>query len=281
MMAGEAPSPMLRQETIVLPTATGSGPQPPGQISATAHPGATFERLATGSSRLDALLGGGFPAGSATLLYGPPFSGKQVLQRLAFAAAACRGIPATFILHGVTAEAMSRSLRCLHPDFADAEKAGVVSYVDAHSQFLGEPTTHPNAVYLEDPNDTATLVKALDGRTDFPSGAGLVAIQSASTAIIDLGPGRAFQMLRSVLGRTLKAGGVGLVSLETGMHPESEVQMAKHVCASMIEMRKKRDSLCLHVEGLETTVPKPGWVEYDFSPRSFRVTGGFAARTIR
>src|SRR5688572_10239462 len=117
-----------------------------------------FTRLSTGNARLDVLLGGGYPAGAATLLYGPPFVGKQVLQQLAFTSAACRGIPSTFILHGMTAEAMSLRLRALEPAFADAERAGVVSYVDAHSHFLGEAAEHPNAVYVADPNDTASLV---------------------------------------------------------------------------------------------------------------------------
>lgn len=240
-----------------------------------------FTRLSTGNARLDVLLGGGYPAGAASLLYGPPFVGKQVLQQLAFTSAACRGMPSTFILHGVTADAMSRRLCFLEPAFAQAEKAGNVSYVDAHSHFLGEPTAHPNAVYVADPNDTVGLVKALDDRPGFPSGPGLVAVQSASTALVDLGPSRAFQFLRSILGRTLRAGGVGLVSLQSGMHTDSEVQMAKSVCAGMLELRKKGDALYLHIEGLETSVAKPGWIEYELNSRGFRVTGSFATKTIR
>ena len=257
------------------------GPTPDPTLAAPRPTPPAFTRLSTGNTRLDVLLGGGYPAGAATLLYGPPFVGKQVLQQLAFTSTACRGIPATFILHGMTADAMSRRLRSLEPAFADAEKAGTVSYVDAHSHFLGEPTAHPNAVYVADPNDTASLVKALDNRPDFPTGPGLVAIQSASTALVDLGPSRAFQFLRSVLGRTLKAGGVGLVSLQAGMHTESEVQMAKSVCAGMLELRKKGDALYLHIEGLETSVAKPGWIEYELGARGFRVTGSFATKTIR
>lgn len=64
------------------------------------------------------------------------------------------------------------------------------------------------------------------------------------------------------------------------MHPESEVQMAKHLCAGMIEMRKKGEAHCLHIEGLETSFVRPGWIEYVSSPRSFKVTGSFASRSI-
>ena len=65
------------------------------------------------------------------------------------------------------------------------------------------------------------------------------------------------------------------------MHPESEVQMTKHLCAGMIEMRKKGETYCLHVEGMETAFLRPGWIEYEFTARSFKVIGSFASRTIR
>lgn len=240
----------------------------------------SFTRLSAGVPRLDTLLGGGVPAGSAVLLYGPPFTGKQVLQQLAFVAAAVRGVPSTYVLHGIAADTLSRRLRALDPRFAAAEESGLVSYVDVHSHFLGEPATHPCVVPVEDPNDAIRLVKALEQRPAFASGPSFVAIQSASTLLVDAGMTRAFQFLRTLLGRVLRSGGVGSVCLQAGMHTETEVQMAKHLCAGMVELRKKGDVHALHVEGLETTVPRPGWIEYEFAPRSFRVTGSFAARVI-
>lgn len=239
----------------------------------------SFTRLGTGITRLDGLLGGGYPGGAATLLYGSPFCGKIVLQQAAFVAAAVRGVPATFILHGLSAETLSRRLNALDPRFAAAEQSGLVTYVDVHSHFLGEPSTHPNALQVDDPHDATKLIKALEERPGFRAGPGLLAIQSASTILMDLGPAKAFQYLRTVLGRVLRSGGVGLVCLQAGMHSETDVQMAKHLCAGMLELRKKGDAHVLRVEGLETTV-RTGWIEYEFTPRTFRLTGSFATRTI-
>ncbi len=241
----------------------------------------SFKALSTGNGRLDALLGGGYPGGQATLMYGPPFCGKQILQQLSFVAAACRGVPSTYILHGVSAESMSARLGSLDARFEAAERAGLVTYVDVHSHFLGESVTHPNALVVADPHDPAQLIKALELRAEFPRSPGLLAIQSASTILMDLGPVRAFQFLRTIVGRVVKTGGVGLVCLQAGMHSEPEVQMAKHVCAGMLELRKKGEIQALHIEGLETTVARPGWIEYEFTPRLFKVTGGFATRYIR
>jgi KaiC/GvpD/RAD55 family RecA-like ATPase len=240
-------------------------------------PKASESRLSTGVPRLDALLGGGYTPGTATLLYGPPFCGKQQLQRHGVVAAALAGVPATVVLHTVGAGVLSARLRALDPRFAAAEEAGLVRYIDVHSKTLGEPAEHPHTTYVADPDDVTEAVRAAtprNGRT------GLLAIESASTVLVTLGAQRAFTYLRTVLGRTLSAGGVGLVCLEGGMHPESEVQMAKHLCAGMVELRKKGEVYALHVEGLETAFPRPGWVEYEFSPRSFKVTGGFASRSI-
>lgn len=241
-------------------------------------PGAMFTHLSTGSTRLDNLLGGGYPGGTATLLYGPPFTGKQVLQLSAVAAAAVRRVPATVVLHGMSADTASERLRRIDPRVAEAEAAGLLGYVDVQSRFLGEAAAHPHAVYVDDPHDGVALAKAVASR--LAAAPGLLAIQSASTILMDLGPARAFQFLRNVVGRVQRQGGVGLMVLQAGMHPDSEVQMAKHVCGGMLELRKKGEAHCLHVEGLETSVARPGWIEYEATARAFKLTGSFAARTI-
>lgn len=234
-------------------------------------------KLSTGVARLDALLGGGYSPGSATLLYGPPFTGKQQLQRQAIVAAARSGVPVTVVLHTISSGILSRRLRELDPAIEAAEQAGLVAYVDAHSKALGEPTDHPFTTYVA---DTGQVHEALRARCP-PGQPSLLVVESASTVLMTLGAARAFTYLRTLLGRVLASGGYGLLCLEGGMHAEAEVQMAKHLCAGMIELRKKGEAHCLHVEGLETAFARPGWVEYEFTSRSFKVTGSFASAAIR
>jgi KaiC/GvpD/RAD55 family RecA-like ATPase len=236
-------------------------------------------RLSTGERRLDALLDGGYSPGSATLFYGPPFCGKQQLQRQGILAAAASRLPVTVVLHTVGANALSRRLRSQDPAFAEAEESGLVAYIDVHSKAQGEPTDHPHTTYVSDPSGVHDVVRATNARHG--ASAGLLAIESASTVFMTLGATKAFTYLRTVLGRTLNAGGFGLLCLEAGMHPESEVQLAKHLCAGMVEMRKKGETYLLHIEGLDTAFARPGWVEYEFNNRSFRLVGSFASRSIR
>jgi KaiC/GvpD/RAD55 family RecA-like ATPase len=264
----------------VAPSTRPAKGAPLPQAESLPQPARGFDaRVSTGERRLDALLGGGYAAGSATLLYGPPFCGKQQLQRQGILAAAAAGLPVTVVLHTVGAGIMSRRLRAQDPRFAAAEERGLVSYIDVHSKTLGEPTDHPFTTYVNDPGDVLEVVRATSARHG--GRPGLLAIESASTVLMTLGPAKAFTYLRTVMGRTLNSGGIGLICLEGGMHPESEVQLAKHLCAGMVEMRKKGETYLLHIEGLETTVARPGWVEYEFTSRSLKLTGSFAAKAIR
>lgn len=241
--------------------------------------------ISTGVRRMDELLGGGYPSGSAVILYGPPFCGKQQLQQQAVANAAAQGIPCTLLLHAISARAMSERLRLHDPTLAAAEAAGLLAYVDIYSHFLGEPEDHPNATYVRDPTDLAAVLAAFEAQQSRmltrPDQAHVVAIESMSTMLVDSGANRTFAFLRTVLGRTIHRGGVALMCLEADMHPESDVQMAKHLSSGILELRKKGEARALRVEGLETSYPRAGWIEYEFSTHSFRLTGGFSARTIR
>ncbi|HET6398300.1 MAG TPA: hypothetical protein VFH47_01955 [Candidatus Thermoplasmatota archaeon] len=239
--------------------------------------------LGTGVARLDTLLGGGYPAKSATLLHGPPFVGKEQLLLHGIVAAVRAGVPATVVLGATSAAAMSDRLRRLEPMVRDAERGGLLRYVDLYSPLLGADAVqpHPCAVATASVNDLGRADQLLLPATPPDEGVGcFVAVDSASALLVDAGPQAAFLALRSVVGRTTGRGGVALLCLDAGMHPEQEVQLAKHLCTGMVELRRKGETLHLRVEGHETTFLRPGWVEYEFSSRSFRLTGSFACRSI-
>lgn len=219
--------------------------------------------MTTGVARLDDLLGGGFPAGSAILLYGPPFCGKAQLAVQAVVQGIRAGTPVTILLHTVAEAAMRKRLVELEPGATAAERAGLLTYADFFTSSV-ENGPAPDVLAL------------LDGQ-EKP----LVVVESASDMLVEQGSAAAFHTLRAILGRTRGRGGVALIALEAGMHADAEVQMAKHLCTGMLEFRRKGEAHILRVEGLETRYRTPGWVEYDFTPKSFKVTGSFAAKAIK
>ncbi len=84
--------------------------------------GAALPRLRTGSSQLDAILGGGFPANSLNILMGEPGSGKTILaERMMFANVDDDGRPLLFLT--TLSEPLDKVVRYLQQfDFYDEEK---------------------------------------------------------------------------------------------------------------------------------------------------------------
>src|SRR4051794_39110336 len=89
----------------------------------------TNRRLSTGIPNLDAILEGGIPEGTVTVLAGPPGSGKTILaQQIGFhnAGPSCR-----VLFFNTLTESTAKTLRYLRPfEFFDPEK------LDAHLRFI-------------------------------------------------------------------------------------------------------------------------------------------------
>lgn len=204
-----------------------------------------------GVPRLDGLLGGGIPPGSALLLHGPPFCGKGELALQAIGEALRMGVP-------VTVAHCSRSPQ---------ETLARISSVHAGAE----------AAFAQ---GRLTLRQAQpEAESGFQPG--LLVVESASSLMMERGARQAFQSLRPLLAQATQGEGAALVVLEAGMHTEAEVQAMKLLCNGMLEFRRKGDLLQFHVEGLATLPARAGWVDYEWGSQGIRVTGSFALRRIR
>src|SRR5581483_7169188 len=76
-------------------------------------PGAS--KVEIGVRRLDDLLEGGLPAGSTTLVYGPPFLGKELLTRLFLLHGLRSGIPGILVLTSTATSDARQQLAQLDP----------------------------------------------------------------------------------------------------------------------------------------------------------------------
>lgn len=222
-------------------------------------PLAARPRLATGNPRLDALLCGGLPAGSILLLYGPAFCGKSQLATQVVRSAAGKGIPCT-VLHS---QGIPSTADWPRQASSGSAAPGSITFLDCLRATEALPDASPGA-----PGDPGTI----------PC---LVYVESVSTLILAQGAAATFQTLRTLSHRAVQKGGIVILGLEAGMHTEAEVEVVKHLCSGMVEFRRKGERRQFHVDGLVTTPPHPGWIEYESTESSFRVTGSFAAGRIR
>ncbi len=240
-------------------------------------------KVPTGVKRLDALLGGGVPTGSAVLLYGPPFLGKEQLARRVLLANLAQGTPSLMVLTNKSTSDLRAELATLEPAFTAGEKKGFARFVDTYSRGIGAEEDLPNAEYLDGALDLNGISLAVNKvQRDFigTHDQNVLVLDSVSTLVAYSNPQTAFRFLQTLIGRTRRVGSTGLYLMDHGMHTDAEVQMFKHLMTGVIEVRESGGKTQIQIQGLGAPAGQ-GWVDYRFDDRTFEVTGSFAAGRIR
>jgi KaiC/GvpD/RAD55 family RecA-like ATPase len=240
-------------------------------------------RLPTGIKRLDALLNGGIPAGSAVLVYGPPFLGKEVLARRFLVANMANGVPGIDVLTNVATEDVRANLAASEPRYAEFEGKHLSHFIDTYSKSIGATDSFKDAHYLDgalDLNGVSIAVNKVQAALMSGHQQHTLVVNSVSTFIAYTNPQTAFRFLQTLIGRTRRAGATGLFLMDHGMHTDADVQMFKHLMSGTIELRESGGKTQVQVQGLGAP-QGPGWVEYRFDDKTFDIVGSFAAGRIR
>lgn len=238
---------------------------------------------ATGVERLDELLGGGLPDGSATLVLGSPDTGIDVLARRFVLQGAREGMPSIVVLTDATASETSDDLEAIDPDTPAYEDDGSIRYVDTYTATVGTGRKHPAATYVGSATDLNALTGAMNEvQSDLLArhGRHRVVVDNVSTVIVNAEARPVFRFLQVFLGRTRQAGGTAILLMNPGLHDDRELQLIRHLTDGVVETRRVEDEPMLRVEGLGLNT-SPGWVEYDFDTTRFEITGSLGTGRIR
>jgi KaiC/GvpD/RAD55 family RecA-like ATPase len=237
----------------------------------------------TGNQRLDEFLGGGLARGGATLLYGPPFSGKGVLQRTMFLAGLRQKAQSVFLLTDMAAPDFVDRVQLMDPRFREFQEEDLFHFVDAYSHLIGEKAPMAQTTFVPDLRSLDRILKAVEQVEAKLKARGQTIerlyVQSLSTMIMEAGTGETFRFLRALVGRVVRRGGTVIAGLETGMHHEPEVQAIKHLSNGMLQTRESDGRVQLRADGIRAAV-SAGWIEYRFSPEQFELVGSFAPGRI-
>ena len=84
-----------------------------------------IEKVKTGDRRLDDLLLGGIPFGNNILVYGPPFTGKEVVINGFIAEGLKKGIPAVWIITDKMPSEIREEMMFILPGYEEYEKRGL------------------------------------------------------------------------------------------------------------------------------------------------------------
>lgn len=249
----------------------------------TAPGGAPPPKVETGVRRLDDLLDGGLPPASTTLLYGPPFLGKELLSRLFLLQGMRQGIPGILVLTGQATSDARQQLALIDPAYPELEREGLIQFVDTYSKSIGAEDDFAQAEYVDGPvnlNAVSLAVNNAQRRVIADHPAHRMVYDSVSTTVTYTNAQTTFRFLQVLVGKAKRAGATTMLLLEQGMHSDAEVQTFKHLSDGVIEVRADGQANFLQVHGIGVTENR-GWVEYRFSEKAFDVTGSFSAGRIR
>jgi len=254
------------------------------QLHAGSVADASAARVRSGVRRLDDLLFGGFLSGSQLLLNGPAHSGKDVLARLFSVEGLRQGIPSVWVVTDKTYSQVRDDLAQLYPGTADAERQGLLRFVDLYSLSVGASGSAAGVRFLlsTDRGVLDQLARAVDGyaeqlKEQFRTYR--LIFESVSTVTAYLDTSATFRFLQPFVGRRKLDGAVGYYELESGMHSEADVETLEHMVDGSLNLKIEQMKTFLAVRGLGEAQAR-SWIGYTFTKRAFNL-GSFSLEHIR
>ena len=240
------------------------------------------EKVKTGTSRLDDLLLGGIPFGSNVLIYGPPFTGKEVLMNSFIADGLKKGIPAIWVITEKSPREIREEMMFVISGYDEYEKRGLVRYIDTYSRSMGDETQDPYTDYVEAPTDYESIQKAVEtAAKEFKTKHEYyrLGFRSISTLIAYLDPNTAFRFLSPVVGRRKRDRAVSMYTIEKGVHGEQEIQMLGSLMDGMIEFKVENLNTFISVKGI-CEVQSRAFIRYSATKSGLNI-GSFSLDHIR
>ncbi len=241
-------------------------------------------KVKSGVRRLDDLMYGGFPLGVQILVNGPAHTGKDVLARLFISEGLKQGIPAIWVVTDKTYTQIRDEMQSLYPAYSEAEKKGMVRYVDLYSRSLGVQQADAGVRLLAatDKGVLEQLTQTVNGysseyKEKFSSYR--LVFESVSTVTAYLDTTATFRFLQPFTGRRKLDGAASYYVLETGMHTESDLETLEHMVDGSVNLKIEQLKTFLSVRGIAETQSR-AWIGYTFTKKSFSL-GSFSLDHIR
>jgi KaiC/GvpD/RAD55 family RecA-like ATPase len=241
-----------------------------------------IEKVKTGDRRLDDLLLGGIPFGSNILIYGPPFTGKEVTINGFVAEGLGKGIPAVFVITDKLPSEIREEMMFIVSGFEEYERLGLVKFIDAYSRSIGIEDNEDNVTYVDDPTDHKEIMKAVDSVAKELLKTHKyyrLAFRSISTLIAYLDSNTAFKFLQPFCGKRKRERCVAMYAIEKGMHDEQDIQMIGSVMDGMVDYKVEQLKTFLSIKGIGD-VQSRAWIDYTYSKQGLSI-GSFSLDHIR
>jgi KaiC/GvpD/RAD55 family RecA-like ATPase len=239
-------------------------------------------KVKTGISRFDDLLLGGMPIGSNIMIHGPPFIGKEVMANTFINEGLRKGVPAIIVLTDKTAKDVRDEMKFIMSGYEEYEKLGLVRYIDTYTRAMGDDSSDPYTIYIDEPNDHEKLGEAVENiAKEFKDKHEYyrMLFRSVSTLIAYSDPNAAFRFLSPLCGRRKKDQAVSFFIVEKGMHSEQELQMLGSIMDGMVDFKVDQLKTFFAIKGI-SDVQSRAYIRYT-ATKSALTIGSFALDHIR
>ncbi len=275
----------LRERTAEVEKLAGKAVESAGEAGREAAAREAAEtKVKSGIRRLDDLLNGGYPVAAQLLVNGPAHTGKDVLARLFSVEGLKLGIPSIWIVTDKTWGQVREDLAGLYPKYEEAEKAGMIRFVDLYSRSVGSSGSTPGVRLLSSTDkgvldQLAQTVNSISEelKTRFPTYR--MVFESVSTLTAYLDTSATFRFLQPLIGRRKIDQAVAYYVLDRGMHSDADLETLEHMVDGSINLKIEQLKTFLSVKGIGETQSR-AWIGYTFTKRSLNL-GSFSLDHIR
>ena len=217
---------------------------------------------ATGISKLDDLLRGGYPVPSNIVLNGPPFSSKEIFASKFIAESIAENYP--IIVLTLDREPLSIMSALGDPAMVDQwQKSGILTVIDAYSRFVQVEPMAASAVVIDGSSNISNFMKSIDSvcsRIIAQAGKYRMVVYSLTGLMTQTDEKTFIRSLQHISQRRKAEGSVSLYLLEDGIFERKIYENVNYFMDISLEFRTEATTEYLRVRGLPSARTRE-WVE--------------------
>ena len=232
-------------------------------------------KVTTGSQSLDAILGGGIPAGQTVLIRSPPLAGRDLMFHKCVASNIKSGMGAVIVTASEPIVVLRGKIGDLVRGFCDLESKGAVLWIDPRSQQMKaryparEGPTQDQALILR---ALADHLASLD-RAGLPAG---IFISSLTPLTSYRDPKEIRSFLKDITRMVGERTRVGIFCIDSDMHDDAELRTLEEQMDAVLELKErspgeaKGNGLLLQVKRMQGLEPTR-WLPFKHDDAGFTV----------